>query len=68
MKLDATRTAHGARTGGSLHPDTAAIRAAAGGGDGLAPTLSPSTAFGASDATDAARRARRARVTDFYGR
>ncbi len=49
-------------------PATAALLAARGSGDGLAPTLGPSTAFGAIDATDAARRARRPRVTDFYGR
>ncbi len=49
-------------------PATAALLAARGMTDGLAPTLGPSTAFGAADATDAARRARRPRVTDFYGR
>ena len=52
----------------NLHPQTAALRAAADRGDGLAPALTPSTAFAAEDTTDAARRARRPRVTDFYGR
>ncbi len=51
----------------NLHPHTIALRAASQGGD-LAPTLRPSTAFGAADASQAARLARRPRVTEFYGR